>query len=857
MEMQSADVSCGTRLAPSCAACSTGNLGDAADGCFGDCTFGDGACVPITAAAVTEPAFTVPARSWLFNPAMHTASILDAGSPLTSSALALLLVNASPAVNGAGSCVRDHNSGSGQLLPCVPAARLDLATTLGLINSARDSPRPCRCPGGHSSGSWLHSRLSGAIDANVGGIAPPGGNAAAESAIYPLALLREPLENLASELLPHPGLCEGPTWPASFSNGSTSAAAKPECSRQALDSLATAPLQRRFARLLKCCANPLSRSLVGTLPASAATARCASGDCDGPTLYALARRALLLLPWFGTLQAIEPSLLLLHRTLGVRSQDLRATTREALSSPQWPHPPTGSTSKSNRDDASAAASIGAASLTAAQARAWQRASAIDFEIYELAMGVLAFRLRRTNLPPLLASPRLASPLASRVGTQAEGGGESATHLDRRQVEVSRVFETPKGGGRRMVAVPAPLVWSRRTDTLVFVHIAKCGGTSFNRRLMSLDVDQQCECGQVVPNRRAKYHNGHRIVEPRSCECLRYPRHTFMPQWSKLAKTRLTPKRRRPWNFLQRQWLVSPETTGWLGGVHAPVRLLQAYLILSARLTTSVPLARGIHYVALLREPTRRFLSEFYETYDGWEAKLGTPPRLPRASFCSARLPTKLRRRAVRGIDNCSKEEYDELFTYWLQCPTNMAASRQTRALAYAALATGKKDSNTTDLELRNAICRGLPIGAFDPGCSLRLARHALYQFTFIGLNSERCASEKLLEAQFGLSFGAPPLTTTAASASAATSASPDGPSGKGEGGDSISGRGTESGKGAHRVAKLRFDALSPATQQLVRSRNRDDLELYAEAEKLFHRRLDAYGIARDVKCAKASERGQG
>ena len=108
-------------------------------------------------------------------------------------------------------------------------------------------------------------------------------------------------------------------------------------------------------------------------------------------------------------------------------------------------------------------------------------------------------------------------------------------------------------------------------------------------------------------------------------------------WSALAISRLDPRQRRQWLFLQKQWLISPVTTGWLGGVHAPVRVLQTYLMLASRLAESQALASGIRYVTLLREPTRRFLSEFYETYDGWEAHHGTPPRLMRGSECSMRL----------------------------------------------------------------------------------------------------------------------------------------------------------------------------------------------------------------------------
>ena len=39
-------------------------------------------------------------------------------------------------------------------------------------------------------------------------------------------------------------------------------------------------------------------------------------------------------------------------------------------------------------------------------------------------------------------------------------------------------------------------------------------------------------------------------------------------------------------------------------------------MLAWKLTTRLALAANLHYVTLLREPTRRLISEFYETYDG-------------------------------------------------------------------------------------------------------------------------------------------------------------------------------------------------------------------------------------------------
>ena len=95
----------------------------------------------------------------------------------------------------------------------------------------------------------------------------------------------------------------------------------------------------------------------------------------------------------------------------------------------------------------------------------------------------------------------------------------------------------------------------------------------------------------------------------------------------------------------------------------------------------------------------------------------------------------------------------------------------------------------------------------------------MYRFTVIGLNEERCATERLIERQFGLRFAR----------SSAKHAS-------------------DTGKDAHRVAKLDYASLDADDRRRVRSLNAADRLLYAEAQILFRRRLRAYGIPRDVRC---------
>ena len=263
----------------------------------------------------------------------------------------------------------------------------------------------------------------------------------------------------------------------------------------------------------------------------------------------------------------------------------------------------------------------------------------------------------------------------------------------------------------------------------------------------------------------------------------------------------------------------PWGAGWIGGVHTSVRMMQLHVMYSAKLTSLNPLATGLRYVTLFREPIDRFLSEFYETYDGWETTHSTPPRHSRKDACSAELPNRqLRQRAIHGVDVTTRELYHELFPYWIRCRNNMAANRQTRALAYNGFAEG----NGTGGVFARRLCGHLTGGPTDYRCPLHLARHALYQFSFFGLNEARCASEKLFEAQFGLSFANSRATR---------------------------GKGADMGKGAHRFkAKLSLSQLKPDEQTRVHELTFDDQQLYREAEEVFKKRLQFYGISRDVRC---------
>jgi hypothetical protein len=204
-------------------------------------------------------------------------------------------------------------------------------------------------------------------------------------------------------------------------------------------------------------------------------------------------------------------------------------------------------------------------------------------------------------------------------------------------------------------------------------------------MLAPDGAPPCRCRTLpAATVAATFHNGHALVVPKSCTCPRRYRHANRtsgarrrrpPGWAPINQR--IPGAKKDWAFVQHQWLMSPDTTGWLGGVHSPVprrapspphhhhhhhrrrpsppppptehtaarrlpppaalpppraqvRIVQQYMMLAAKLTSYRSLAAGLQYVTLLRHPIRRFLSEFYETYDGWELNFLSWPRVATA-----------------------------------------------------------------------------------------------------------------------------------------------------------------------------------------------------------------------------------
>uniref|UniRef100_A0A7S4BQ89 Uncharacterized protein n=1 Tax=Chrysotila carterae TaxID=13221 RepID=A0A7S4BQ89_CHRCT len=167
-----------------------------------------------------------------------------------------------------------------------------------------------------------------------------------------------------------------------------------------------------------------------------------------------------------------------------------------------------------------------------------------------------------------------------------------------------------------------------------------------------------------------------------------------------------------------------------------------------------------------------------------------------------------------------KAQYDLLFDSWLNCPVNQAANRQTRALSFQPTLTmqrrsGARRCGEKEEPSGSPLCADARAGEQEE-CAVRVAQSTLLQFTFFGLTEERCKSELLFEAQFGMRFGK------------ALSA--------------------KHGAGAHKV-KMRMEELSAQQQARIRKLNAGDAAVYEMAKAVFDHRLRQYGIRDDPRCA--------
>ncbi|KAL3110118.1 hypothetical protein niasHT_015721 [Heterodera trifolii] len=230
------------------------------------------------------------------------------------------------------------------------------------------------------------------------------------------------------------------------------------------------------------------------------------------------------------------------------------------------------------------------------------------------------------------------------------------------------------------------------DVLVFLHIQKTAGTTFERFLVChLNVTQRCQCRCVE-------------MKKKNCQCRQ---------------------------LIGRIWLFSRYSTGWACNLHADYTELVASNCVSNKLSAieGSRHKRRFFLTTFLRNPIDRFISEF--THVSERGATWGRARL----FCGDRSPTSEELPACFdpkvGWRNISLDEF-------LSCPYNLAFNRQTRMLSDLNL-VNCYNSSSMDSTVRDRIM-------------LESAKFNLRHFAFFGLKENMTESQFLFEKTFGLTF---------------------------------------------------------------------------------------------------------
>lgn len=228
------------------------------------------------------------------------------------------------------------------------------------------------------------------------------------------------------------------------------------------------------------------------------------------------------------------------------------------------------------------------------------------------------------------------------------------------------------------------------DVIVFLHIQKTAGTTFEKFLTRNLVDAPCKC----------------VRGKKRCKC-------FRPN----AKG-------------ETNWLFSRYSTGWSCGLHADwTELVVSNCVDNVLDKREVKKPKRRYFITtFLREPVTRFISEYRHVNRGatWAQSRhhcgGRPPTPQELPWCFD--PEK-------GWSGVSLDEF-------LDCPFNLAENRQTRMLADLTL-VGCYNASFMPKEKRDTVM-------------LESAKKNLRNMAFFGLQEDMAKSQVLFEEVFGLKF---------------------------------------------------------------------------------------------------------
>ncbi|KAH3807142.1 hypothetical protein DPMN_135475 [Dreissena polymorpha] len=226
------------------------------------------------------------------------------------------------------------------------------------------------------------------------------------------------------------------------------------------------------------------------------------------------------------------------------------------------------------------------------------------------------------------------------------------------------------------------------DVLVFLHMQKTGGTTFGHHLVkNLDIESPCQC----------YKN------KKKCDCF-------------TSKGTL--------------WLFSRYSTGWLCGLHADWTELKSCVNEAMNRKEDQVRNRNYHYITILRDPVKRYLSEWKHVQRG-------------ATWKTSKLICKGHSAAGLEVPFCFNGSDWEGVTLdeFINCKSNLAKNRQTRMLADLTEVNCYNTSSMSSEERDQLM--------------LKSAKKNLLRMAYFGLTEFQLRTQKLFEYTFDIKFKTP------------------------------------------------------------------------------------------------------
>ncbi|CAH1781425.1 unnamed protein product [Owenia fusiformis] len=223
------------------------------------------------------------------------------------------------------------------------------------------------------------------------------------------------------------------------------------------------------------------------------------------------------------------------------------------------------------------------------------------------------------------------------------------------------------------------------SVIVFLHIQKTGGTTFGKHLVkNLDVDTPCECTRGR----------------KKCNC---------------------------YNSQDYIWLFSRYSVGWPCGLHADWTELKDCVHNYLNKKEKSDRDRRYLYITILRDPVKRYLSEWKHVKRG-------------ATWKAAKLKCDGHQATLTEVPFCFEGDTWEgvHLNEFIKCPYNLANNRQARMLADLSLAKCYDTSAMSKTERDKVI--------------LESAKQNLLDMAFFGLTEYQRYTQMMFEDTFKIKF---------------------------------------------------------------------------------------------------------